>query len=133
MIKTKVAFWRAGFFPANQSFKTKVVFLEGWLLSSQSEQFIQKLWLAGKSGFFPTKEDNLIKTLCWAEKSPALQKSHFCYDHVNRLIVCLDSSSLRPVGFIRVIVAVDAIDAVHSCAIAPLTQLLLGRNYGTLR
>jgi len=42
--------------------KTKVAFLEGRLLSSQSEQlkkYSKKLWLAGKK--------------------PALQKSHFCF------------------------------------------------------
>jgi len=43
--------------------KTKVAFLEGRLLTSQSEQF-KKLQLAGKK--------------------PALQKRHFCFDHVNR-------------------------------------------------
>jgi len=45
--------------------KTKVAFMKGRLLTSQSEQF-KKLWLAGKKG--------------------ALQKSHFSFDHVNRLI-----------------------------------------------
>jgi len=48
--------------------KTKVAFLKDRLLPSQSEQseeFFKKLWLAGKK--------------------QALQKSHFCFDHVNRL------------------------------------------------
>jgi len=32
MIKTKVAFWRAGFFPANQGFlKTFQIALIGWI------------------------------------------------------------------------------------------------------
>jgi len=32
MIKTKVAFWRAGFFPANQGFlKTFKIVLIGWI------------------------------------------------------------------------------------------------------
>jgi len=32
MIKTKVVFWRAGFFPANQSFlKTFQIALIGWI------------------------------------------------------------------------------------------------------
>jgi len=46
--------------------KTKVAFWEGWILSSQSEKF--------------SKSSN------WLEKaSPS--KSHFCFDHVNRLNV----------------------------------------------
>jgi len=52
--------------------KTKVAFLEGPLLSGQSEQsekLSKKLWLAGKR--------------------PALQISHFCFDHVNRLNISL--------------------------------------------
>jgi len=50
MIKAKVAFWRAGFFPANQgSLKTFQIALIGWI-------------------------------------KPTLQKSQFCFDHVNRLI-----------------------------------------------
>jgi len=50
MIKTKVAFWRAGFYPANQSnLKSYQKALIGW-------------------------------------NRPALQNSHFCFDHVNRLI-----------------------------------------------
>jgi len=51
MIKTKVDFWWASFYPANQSN------LKG-----------------------------LLKALI-AGKMPALQKSHFCFDHVNRLIM----------------------------------------------
>jgi len=48
-IKTKVAFWRAGFYPANQkNLKNFQKALFGW-------------------------------------KKPALQKSHFCFDYVNRL------------------------------------------------
>jgi len=43
--------------------KTKMAFLEGRLLSSQSKQ----------SEKF--------------SKRPAIQKSHFCFDHVNRLRV----------------------------------------------
>jgi len=51
MIKIKVAFWRAGFYPANQSnLKSFQKALIGW-------------------------------------KTPALQKSHFCFDHVNRLLI----------------------------------------------
>jgi len=41
--------------------KTKVTFSEGLLLSSQSEQFN------------------------WLDKKPALQKSHFWFDRVNKL------------------------------------------------
>jgi len=49
--------------------KTKVAFLEGRLLSSQSEKF--------------------LKSQDWLEKSwPS--KNHFCFDHVNRLIILLD-------------------------------------------
>jgi len=48
--------------------KAKVAFLEGRPLSSQSEQFEK----------FSYSSD-------WLEKKPALQKSHFCLDHVNRL------------------------------------------------
>jgi len=49
--------------------QNKSVFLEARLL---------KLWLAGKK--------------------PALQKSHFCFDHVNRLYICLNipSSDIWP-------------------------------------
>jgi len=49
--------------------KLKVVFLEGRLFSSQSELF----------KYFFNYSD-------WLEK-PALQKSHFCFDHANRLSV----------------------------------------------
>jgi len=49
MIETKVAFWKAGFYPTNQSnLKSFLKALIGW--------------------------------------KPALQKSDFCFDHVNRLI-----------------------------------------------
>jgi len=47
--------------------KTKVAFLKGRLLSSQTEQF-----------------KNIVKDLIsW--KKAALQKSHYCFDRVNRL------------------------------------------------
>jgi len=48
--------------------KTKVAFLEGRLLTSRSEQ-----------------SEKFSKILDWLKKKPALQKSHFCFDHVNRL------------------------------------------------
>jgi len=51
MIKTKVAFWRAGFFSANQ-------------------------------GFLKTFQIVLIE---WIKAGP--QKSHFCFDYVNWLIM----------------------------------------------
>jgi len=50
--------------------KTEVAFLEGRLFSIQSDVFeyvTNCSWLAGYK--------------------PALQKSHFCLDHVNRLLV----------------------------------------------
>jgi len=50
--------------------KTKVVFLKGRLLSSQSEQF--KKYSKSLIG--------------WKKSAP--QKSHFCFDHVNKLSVC---------------------------------------------
>jgi len=50
--------------------KAKVAFLQGQLLSSQSEQFVK-----------------FSKSSDWLEKKPVLQKSQFCFDHVNRLIV----------------------------------------------
>jgi len=50
--------------------KTKVAFLEGWLLSGQSEQL-----------------KKYLKSSDWVEKSRPSKKSHFCFDHVNRLIV----------------------------------------------
>jgi len=53
--------------------KTKVAFLEGWLLSSKSEQ-----------------SNKFSKSLALLEKNPALQKSHFCFDHVNRLLITLN-------------------------------------------
>jgi len=45
--------------------KTKVTFLEGRLLSSQSEQYER----------YSTSSD-------WLEKKPTLEKSHFCFDRV---------------------------------------------------
>jgi len=48
--------------------KTKVAFLEGRLLLSQSEH----------SEMFSKSPD-------WLERKSALQKSHFYFDHVNRL------------------------------------------------
>jgi len=57
--------------------KIKVAFLEGRLLSSQSKQFksIQKAMIG------------------W--KKPALQKSHFYFDHVNKLIVAHKSAKVK--------------------------------------
>jgi len=49
--------------------KTKVAFLKGRLLSSHSEQ-----------------SEKFSKSPDWRKKL-ALQKSHFCFDHVNRLKV----------------------------------------------
>jgi len=54
--------------------KTKVAFLEGRLLSSQSEQY-----------------KKYSKSTNWLEKKPALRKSNFCFDHVNRLILNHDN------------------------------------------
>jgi len=51
--------------------KTKVAFLEGRLLSSQSEQ-----------------SKKFLKSPDWLKKAGP-PKSHFCFDHVNRLIVLL--------------------------------------------
>jgi len=48
--------------------KHKWLFLEGWLLSSQSEQF-----------------KKYSKSYDWLEKSWPSKKSHFCFDNVNRL------------------------------------------------
>jgi len=48
--------------------KTKVAFLEGRLSSSQSKQL-----------------KKYSKSSDWLEKKPA--KSHFCFDHVNRLFI----------------------------------------------
>jgi len=48
--------------------KTKVAFLEGRLLSSQSEL-----------------SEKFSKSPDWLEKKTALQKSHFCFDHINRI------------------------------------------------
>jgi len=47
--------------------KTKVAFLVGQPFSSQPELF-----------------DNFSDCSDWPDKKPALQKSHFCFDHVNR-------------------------------------------------
>jgi len=50
--------------------KTKVAFLEGWLLSSQSEQYVKvfkKLWLAGKSR--PSKKATFLWSCKQAVKS----------------------------------------------------------------
>jgi len=49
--------------------KTKVAFLVGQLLISQSEQFKK---------YSKAEMD---------EKKPALQKNHFCFGHVNSLIM----------------------------------------------
>jgi len=61
--------------------KTKVAFLEGRLLSSQSEQSekFSKGWLAGKK---PIR---------------AFWKCNFCFDHVNRLILFIFSQTFRVV------------------------------------
>jgi len=56
--------------------KTKVAFLEGRLLFSQSEQ-----------------SEKFSKSSNWHGKKPALQKSHFCFNHVNRLILCIQKVS----------------------------------------
>jgi len=50
--------------------KTKVAFLEGWLFASQSELF-----------------ENFLNCSDWLDKSRPSKKSHFCFDHVNRLYV----------------------------------------------
>jgi len=55
--------------------KTKVAFLEGRLLSSQSE----------KSEKFSKRK--FSKSPIEAEKNPPPKKSHFCVDHVNRLFM----------------------------------------------
>jgi len=46
-------------------------------------------WLFWRPDFNPANQSNLkvFKNLWLAGKKPALQKSHFCFDHVNRLIV----------------------------------------------
>jgi len=49
--------------------KTKVDFLEGWLLSSQSEQFKK----CSKSYDVLKKADT--------------PKNHFCFDHINRILL----------------------------------------------
>jgi len=49
--------------------KIKAAFLEGRLLSSQSEQY-----------------DKFLKSPNWLEKAGP-PKSHICFDHVNRLII----------------------------------------------
>jgi len=52
--------------------KTKVAFLEGRLISSQSKQF-----------------EKFSKSSDWLEKAGP-PKSQFCFDHINRLIVTLE-------------------------------------------
>jgi len=52
-----------------------VDFLEGRLLTSQSEQFKK----------YSKSSDWLEKKALTGWKKPAFQKSHFCFDHVNRL------------------------------------------------
>jgi len=52
--------------------KTKVAFLKGRLLSSQSEQF-----------------EKFSKSSGWLEKTRSSKKGHFCFDHVNRLFISL--------------------------------------------
>jgi len=61
--------------------KTKVAFLKGRLLSIQPEQF-----------------KKYSKSSKMAGKKPALQKKHFCFDHVNMLNV----RSRCPVTFVLV-------------------------------
>jgi len=65
MIKTKVAFCRAGFYPP--AFIQPI--REIW-------KVFKKPWLAGKK--------------------PALQKSHFCFDPVNRLIILFFGAPRMP-------------------------------------
>jgi len=58
-----------------------------------------------KSGFFEGRTFNqpiraiynLFKELRLARKKPALQKSHFCFDYVNRLIVLFDSNDVSAI------------------------------------
>jgi len=58
--------------------KIKVAFLEGRLLSSQLEQL-----------------KKYSKSSAWLEKSRPSKKSHFCFDHVNRLY---NFAGTRPVN-----------------------------------
>jgi len=51
---------------------TKVAFLKSRRLSSQSQQFKKH-----------------SKSPDWLKKKPTFQKSHFCFDHVNMLLVVL--------------------------------------------
>jgi len=60
--------------------KTKVAFLESRLFSSQSELF-----------------EYFLNCSDWLDKSRPCKKSHFCFDHVNRLLMLfptLGSSNL---------------------------------------
>jgi len=60
--------------------------MEGRLLSNQSEQF-------EKFSKCPDSKK--------PEKKPALQKSHFCFDHVNRLMIVLNSVMCYEIIFIK--------------------------------
>jgi len=51
--------------------KTKAAFLEGRLLSNQSDQ-----------------SEKFSKSPDWAGKKAALQKSQFCFDHFSKFMVC---------------------------------------------
>jgi len=47
-------------------------------------------WLFWRASFYPANQSNLkrIQKVLIGWKKPALQKSHFCFDHVNRPNVC---------------------------------------------
>jgi len=69
---TSRAYMLAGLYDQNRN-----GFLEGWLLSSQSEQ-----------------SEKFSKSLDWLEKSRPSKKSHFCFNRVNRLLACLHDNRL---------------------------------------
>jgi len=54
-----------------------------------------KKWPVWRAGFYIANQSNLksIQKALIDWKKPALQKSHFCFDHVNRLIKTLNTNS----------------------------------------
>jgi len=86
--------------------KQKWLFLEGRLLSSQSEQ------------------SEVFKKLRLAGKKPALQKSHFCFDHVNRLNV-YDSTDFHLRTGVSVISSSAAMWKLVRCVLLYYHMLIL--------
>jgi len=66
MIKTKVLFWRAGFFPTNQGFlKTFQIALIGWIKAAlQKATFVLIIQANYVLAYNIYQDDKLVKRIC---------------------------------------------------------------------